>query len=72
MTIEEIKDLIIKKYPGVYDSEKKISVVVEGVEKMAPAIRKSLELFLQTDKIVQIWLLGFDLDKLPTMKRLSC
>lgn len=63
MSNDEIKNLIQSKYPDKYP-DNKISVLDASLDKMTPAVRKSLENFLQSGQREDINVLGYSIDKL--------
>lgn len=63
MTNDEIKKIIQSKYPDKYP-DNKIGVLDASLDKMTPAVRMSLENFLQSGQRQDISVLGYSLDKL--------
>lgn len=63
MSNDEIKNLIQTKYPDKYP-DNKIDILDASLDKMTPAVKMSLENFLQNGQREDISILGYSLDKL--------
>ncbi len=63
MSNEGIIKLIQTKYLELYPNDK-VHILISGLEKMSPLVKKALETFLQTNEYKEINLLGYSIQNL--------
>lgn len=64
MELQEIKQKIHQKFPGEYNNEAGLSLLLQKVENMEPTLREKLESFLNDESFEDVEIEGYSVQRL--------